>query len=116
MFEREKLIRPLERGTSLSIHAKIHTGPSSASNLQKRYQFEYLSTVINNRFYSVEVSQALVARLTRVRFTVGPHRFWFREGISFCFLSNTNFRPLGSPLCHSDLAARVARHAFCFQT
>ena len=27
----------------------------------------------NQRFYSVEVSQALVARLTRVRFTVGPH-------------------------------------------
>ena len=28
---------------------------------------------IYKRFYSVEVSQALVARLTRVRFTVGPH-------------------------------------------
>lgn len=31
--------------------------------------FQYTSS---NRFYSVEVSQALVARLTRVRFTVGP--------------------------------------------
>lgn len=31
--------------------------------------------VIQSRFYSVEVSQALVARLTRVRFTVGPLLF-----------------------------------------
>jgi hypothetical protein len=48
------------------------------------------------RFYSVEVSQALVARLTRVRFTVGPillpfvpqlHEEWQhvrRNGLTAC--------------------------------
>jgi hypothetical protein len=37
------------------------------------YDLRVFLTSIQNRFYSVEVSQALVARLTRVRFTVGPH-------------------------------------------
>lgn len=37
-----------------------------------------------SRFYSVEVSQALVARLTRVRFTVGPLLFY--NFLSFSWL------------------------------
>ena len=40
---------------------------------QSYTRFCCIQSLIQERFYSVEVSQALVARLTRVRFTVGPH-------------------------------------------
>ena len=63
-------INPPFRGLTLSLHEH------RAWTLSYRREyiiFVFDSLDIRNRFYSVEVSQALVARLTRVRFTVGPH-------------------------------------------
>jgi len=51
------------------------------------------------RFYSVEVSQALVARLTRVRFTVGP--------LCFCVFV---------PGIKMNCVSRQTPHTFCVVT
>jgi hypothetical protein len=56
------------------------------------------------RFYSVEVSQALVARLTRVRFTVRPFRF--AHPLYSCSLQHTDYLRV---LAESHFVANDAR-------
>ena len=59
-----------------SVHKHLHLNRPTMLGLcyaQNYILFRCIQGLIQERFYSVEESQALVARLTRVRFTVGPH-------------------------------------------